>query len=59
MDQTSLVLLFKFIVVVALLLWFWRHFRGRRPPNPMHPSVADDAALLLKPRSKMRGLERP
>jgi hypothetical protein len=57
-NPKSIVLLFKFVVVVALLILFWRHFRGGRPPRPMHPSPADDAALLLRRRSiKPTGLK--
>jgi hypothetical protein len=53
MEQTDfIVVLFRFVVVMALLLFFWRNFRGGRPPNPMHPSPADDSALLRKRRSK-------
>jgi hypothetical protein len=50
MDQGDMVLLFKLVVVLALLLWFGRHFRGGRPPTPMHPLPAGDAALLRKRR---------
>ncbi len=53
MDHTDpIVLLFKLVVVLALVLWFWHRFRGGRPPTPMHPSPADDALLLLKRRSR-------
>jgi hypothetical protein len=50
MDQTYIVPLFRFLVVVALVLFFWRSFRGGRPPRPMHPSPADDAVLVRKRR---------
>ena len=52
MEQTdSIVLLFRLFVMLALLLWFGRDFRGGRPPTPMHPSPTDDAALLRERRS--------
>jgi hypothetical protein len=70
MEQTeSLTLLLKFVAVLALLTllhpsmrgsWikamydFINNFRGG-PPTAMHPSPADDAALLLKRRSKTPG----
>ncbi len=66
MEQTdSIALLLKLVVVLALLTLFRRsmrdalieainnfvnNFRGG-PPTPMHPSPADDAALLRKRRS--------
>ena len=60
MDQTHLiVLLFRLVVLLALLLWFESRFRGGRPPNPMHPSPADDATLLRKRRSRKHDLEVP
>jgi hypothetical protein len=37
----SLVCFFKLFVVLALLLWFGRDFRGGRPPTPLHPSPTD------------------
>ena len=56
MDQTDFIVsLFRFVVVLLLLLWFGRYFRGGRPPRPMHPSPADDAFLLRKPRIRSRG----
>src|SRR5580698_8459488 len=58
MDHSKpIVLLFRFVVVLALVLWFWHRFRGGRPPNPMHPSPADDAVLLRKRRSRKHDLE--
>jgi hypothetical protein len=58
MEQTDFILaLFRFLVVAALLLFFWRHFRGGRPPNPMHPSPADDSGLLRRRRSKVQRLK--
>ncbi len=54
MDHAGIVSLFRLVVVLALLLWFVRNFRGGRPPTPMHPSPADDSALLRKRRSKLR-----
>jgi hypothetical protein len=60
MDHTNpIVLLFRFVVVLALVLWFWHRFRGGRPPNPMHPSPADDAVLIRKKRSRKHDLEIP
>jgi hypothetical protein len=65
MEQTeSLALLLKFAVVLALLTLFQPSMRGAwikamqdlidnfrgGPPTAMHPSPADDAALLLKRR---------
>jgi hypothetical protein len=60
MDQTdTIVLLFRLVVVLALVLWFGHRFRGGRPPTPMHPSPADDAALLRKRRSRKHDSEIP
>jgi hypothetical protein len=52
MDQVDIVLLFRLVVVLALLLWFARHFRGGRPPTPMHPFPSNDVVFLRKRRSK-------
>jgi hypothetical protein len=57
MEQINLVLLFRLFTVLALAivaLLFGSHFRGGRPPTPMHPSPADDAALLLKKRGRKK-----
>jgi hypothetical protein len=70
MEQTHyIVLLLKLVVVLALLTLFRRsmrdaliqamndlvnNFRGG-PPTPMHPSPANDSALLRKPRNSARG----
>jgi hypothetical protein len=67
MEQTdSIALLLKLVFVLALLTLFRpsmrdpliqamndlvNNFRGG-PPTPMHPSPADDGALLRKRRSK-------
>jgi hypothetical protein len=53
MDHSDpIVLLFRLVVVLALVLWIAHRFRGGRPPTPMHPSPADDAVLLLKRRRR-------
>jgi hypothetical protein len=53
MDQTHLiVLLFRLVVLLALLLWFGSRFRGGRPPRPMHPSPANDVLLIRKKRNR-------
>jgi hypothetical protein len=57
MEQVDLVLLFKLFTVLALLLvalLFGADFRGGRPRTPMHPSPADDSALLRKKRNRKR-----
>jgi hypothetical protein len=53
------VLLFKLVVLLAMLLWFVSRFRGGRPPNPMHPLPGDDSALPGKKQGSKRGLEFP
>jgi hypothetical protein len=53
-------LLFKRFIVLALAivaLWFAGNFRGGRPRTPMHPSPADDSALLWKKRSRKKDLQ--
>ena len=60
MEQINLVLLFRLFTVLVLAivaLLFGNNFRGGRPPTPMHPSPADDAALLLKKRSKKKDVQ--
>jgi hypothetical protein len=51
-DQEAIIALLKCVAVFGLLLYFWRNFRGGRPPRPMHPTPANDSALLLRKRSK-------
>lgn len=60
MGQTnSIVSLLILVAIVALLSWRWmldalidgineiaNHFPGGGPPTPMHPSPADDGAVL-------------
>jgi hypothetical protein len=60
MEHITLVLLFKRFIVLALAivaLWFAGNFRGGRPRTPMHPSPADDSALLWKRRSRKKDLQ--
>jgi hypothetical protein len=60
MEQTDLVLLFRLFTVLALAivaLLFGRDFRGGRPRTPMHPSPADDSALLRKRRRRKKNLQ--
>jgi hypothetical protein len=60
MKQINLVLLFKLFTVLALAivaLLFGGDFRGGRPRTPMHPSPADDSALLWKRRSRKKNLQ--
>jgi hypothetical protein len=60
MDHADpIVLLFRLVVVLALVLSFWHRFRGGRPPTPMHPSPADDALLLRRKRSRTHDLADP
>lgn len=63
MEQTrSIVLFLMFAAVVALLfrrsmldavIEAINNFRGGGPPTPMHPSPADDAALLRRRARKV------
>jgi hypothetical protein len=60
MEQINLVLLFRLFTVLALaivFLLFASDFRGGRPRTPMHPSPADDSALLWKRRSRKKDLQ--
>lgn len=55
MEQIHLVAeLFRLVILVALALLFMNKFRGGRPPRPMHPSPANDDAMLKKRRSSAR-----
>jgi hypothetical protein len=58
-QNDTMVLLFRLVIVLALVLWFAHRFRGGRPPTPMPPSSTDDALLLRKKRSRKHDAEIP
>jgi len=63
MEQARLIVLFISLAAAAVLLFrrsmveavieAIENFRGGGPPTPMHPSPADDAALLHRRARKV------